>query len=85
MKQVPTQTKFTRVYEDENTTETWTFDLDKFTRGPISVEIKYKNGADKKWIKNQNEAKRVAKEQKRLDKIHGKQPKQTSKSSRKRG
>lgn len=67
-KQTPTPTKFTRVYEDETSIDTWTFDLDKFPRGPISVDIKYKNGADKKWIKNQNEAKRVKKEWKKLNK-----------------
>jgi hypothetical protein len=39
--------KFTRVYEDDETIETWTFDLDKFKRGPVSVDIKYKAGADK--------------------------------------
>ena len=39
--------KFQRIYEHEDTTETWTFDTDKFRNGPISVEIKYKNGADK--------------------------------------
>ena len=45
--------KFTRVFEDETTTETWTYDTDKFRNGPISVDIKYKNGADKKnnWNK----------------------------------
>jgi hypothetical protein len=34
--------KFTRVYEDEETVSTWTYDLDKFKNGPISVDIKYK-------------------------------------------
>ena len=29
----------TRVYEDEETISTWTYDLDKFKNGPISVEI----------------------------------------------
>jgi len=40
--------KFTRVYEDEDTIETWSFDLDKFERGPICVDIKYKAGAEKR-------------------------------------
>jgi len=40
--------KFTRIYEDEDTIETWTFNLDKFDKGPISVEIKYKAGAEKR-------------------------------------
>ena len=34
--------KFIRTYEDETTTEIWSFDIDKFRNGPISVEIKYK-------------------------------------------
>jgi len=40
--------KFTRVYEDDDTIETWTFNLDKFKQGPINVDIKYKSGADKR-------------------------------------
>ena len=40
--------KFTRTYEDEDTTETWIYDLDKFDKGPISVEIKYRAGAEKR-------------------------------------
>jgi hypothetical protein len=38
----------TRVYEDEETISTWTYDLDKFKNGPISVDIKYKNEPVKK-------------------------------------
>jgi hypothetical protein len=34
--------KFTRTYEDEYTIEVWTFDLEVFKLGPISVDIKYK-------------------------------------------
>jgi len=37
--------KFERKYEDDDTIETWTFDLDKFKYGPIEVDIKYKAGA----------------------------------------
>ena len=61
--------KFVRVYEDENTVETWKYDLNKFINGPIEVDIKYKNGVDKKWVRNQNEQKRVKKEMKRIAKI----------------
>ena len=39
--------KFQRTYEHEDSTEIWSFDIDKFRNGPISVEIKYKDGADK--------------------------------------
>ncbi len=55
--------KFTRVYEHEDTTETWIFDTDKFRNGPISVEIKYKNGADKQ--KNWNKLAKQARDDKR--------------------
>jgi hypothetical protein len=62
--------KFQRVYEDENMIETWTFDTDVFKNGPISVDIKYKNGFDKKWSKIQKEAKddrRTAREMKKIN------------------
>jgi hypothetical protein len=62
--------KYTKTYEDEDTTETWTFDLDKFSRGPISVEIKYKNGIDKKWGKMQKEAQNVRKNERQMKKIN---------------
>jgi hypothetical protein len=55
--------KFTRVYENENSTETWTFDTDKFPNGPISVDIKYKDGADKQ--KNWNKLAKQFKDDKR--------------------
>ena len=74
--------KFTRTYEDEDTIETWTFNLDKF-HGPISVDIKYKNGVDKKWVKNQNEQKRAKKEMKRIVKLQNSQPKKKRKTTRK--
>ena len=37
------ESKFTRVYEDEHEKVTWTYDLDYYSHGPISVEIKSKN------------------------------------------
>ena len=37
------ENKFTRVYEDEHEKITWTYDLNYYNHGPISVEIKYKN------------------------------------------
>jgi hypothetical protein len=62
--------KFTRVYEDEDTTEIWTFDLDKFIRGPISVEIKYKAGAEKRIkqrAKDTKQEKRTARQMKKIN------------------
>jgi hypothetical protein len=35
--------KYTRVYEDDESITTWTYNLDVFSNGPISVEIKTKN------------------------------------------
>ena len=64
--------KFQRVYEDELTTETWSFDTDKFRNGPISVDIKYKNGADtqKNWnklAKQSRDDKRSARQMKKIN------------------
>lgn len=35
------RTKFEYIYEDENSTSIWKYDLNKQPNGPISVEIKY--------------------------------------------
>ena len=64
--------KFQRVYEDELTTETWSFDTDKFRNGPISVDIKYKDGADKqknwnKIAKQSRDDKRSARQMKKIN------------------
>jgi hypothetical protein len=50
--------KYTKVYEYEDSTETWIYNLDKH-HGPISVDIKYKNNVDKNWAKRQKEQKRI--------------------------
>jgi hypothetical protein len=53
-KEVLVRTKFTRVYEDEEMTSVWTYDLSKTKSGPISVENTYKNlpkGTKKKTAK----------------------------------
>jgi hypothetical protein len=62
--------KFTRVYEDDETIETWTFDLDKFDKGPISVDIKYKAGAEKKIkarAKDNKQVKKIARQMKKIN------------------
>jgi hypothetical protein len=74
MKEVK-ETKFTRVYEDDETIETWTFDLDKFDKGPISVDIKYKAGADKAIKLRAKEAKQVKKIARQMKKINNKNKK----------
>ena len=67
--------KFTRVYEDEDSIETWTFDLDKFTRGPISTEIKYKAGAEKRIKQRAKEAKQEKKIARQMNKINNRNKK----------
>lgn len=64
-------TKFSRTYEDEYTTEVWTFDLNKSPYGPISVDIKYKAGAEKKIkqeIKEAKQQKKIARQMKKINK-----------------
>ena len=66
--------KTTRTFEDENTIETWTYDLDKFRNGPILVEIKYKNGYDKpkNWNKLAKQAKDDRRATRQMKKINNK-------------
>jgi hypothetical protein len=62
--------KYTRVYEDEYAIETWSFDLDKFRNGPISVDIKYKAGAEKaikQQIKQTKQDKKTARQMKKIN------------------
>lgn len=63
-------TKFTRNYEDELTTEVWTYDLSKSSNGPISVEIKYKAGAEKTMKQRAREAKKEKKIAREMKKIN---------------
>jgi hypothetical protein len=61
--------KFTRIYEDEYTIETWTYDLNKF-HGPINVDIKYKAGAEKaikQQIKQAKQEKKTARQMKKIN------------------
>ena len=71
MKEVK-ETKFTRVYEDDETIETWTFDLDLFDKGPISVDIQYKAGADKAIKLRAKETKQQKKIARQMKKINNK-------------
>ena len=67
--------KFTRVYDDEDVIETWTFDLDKFERGPINVDIKYKAGAEKRLKQRAKDAKQEKKIARQMKKINSKNKK----------
>jgi hypothetical protein len=68
----PSPSKFTRVYEDEYTIETWKFDLKKFDKGPIEVDIKYKAGAEKALKLKAKEAKQQKKIERQMKKINNK-------------
>jgi hypothetical protein len=68
----PTARKFTKVYEDEYTTETWTYNLDRY-HGPMSVEIKYKPGAEKAIKQNAKNAKQEKKAALQMKKINNRQ------------
>ena len=62
--------KFQRTYEDELAIETWTFDTDKFRNGPISVDIKYKAGAEKTmklYAKQAKQEKKTARQMKKIN------------------
>jgi hypothetical protein len=52
-------TKFERIYEDDETIDTWKYDLTKNPNGPIEVDIKHKRSyvhpslkQSKKYIKD---------------------------------
>jgi hypothetical protein len=64
--------KYTRVFEDEYTVETWTYNLDKFRNGPILVEIKYKAGAEKAMKLQAKQAKQEKKTARQMKKINEK-------------
>lgn len=66
----PTPTKFIRIYEDDETIETWKFDTKKFDKGPIEVDIKYKAGAEKAIKARFKEAKQVKKTERQMNKIN---------------
>jgi hypothetical protein len=68
----PKPTKFIRIYEDELTVETWKFDLKKFDKGPIEVDIKYKAGAEKALKARAKEAKQEKKIARQMKKINEK-------------
>jgi hypothetical protein len=67
--------KFTRVYEDEDTIETWYYNLDKFDRGPIEVDIKYKTGAEKRIKTRAKEVKQQKKTARQMKKINNRNKK----------
>ena len=77
--------KFTRTYEDDDTLEVWSFDLNKFEHGPISVDIKYKNGLDKSknWSKLAKQAKDDRRSNRQMKKINENNNTKTQKHGKK--
>jgi hypothetical protein len=64
--------QFTRIYEDEDMIETWAFDLDKFDKGPVNVDIKYKAGAEKRIKQRAKDAKQEKRTARQMKKINNK-------------
>jgi len=62
--------KFTRVFEDDTSIETWVYDPAITTRGPISIDIKYKAGAEKAIKQRAKEAKQEKKVARQMKKIN---------------
>ena len=77
--------KYTKVYEDEDMIETWTYDLNKFDKGPISVEIKYKLGAEQRIKELAKETKQIRKTERQMKKITLKQSPKTKSATGRRG
>ena len=65
----PKPTKFERRFEDEDTIEIWKYDLKKFDKGPIEVNITYKAGAEKRIKQRGIEAKQVKRNTRQMKKI----------------
>lgn len=61
--QQPKPIKWERRFEDDNSVEIWKYDSKKTTKGPVEVNITYKNGYDKP--KNWNKLAKQAKEDRR--------------------
>lgn len=64
--------KFTQTYEDDETIEVWTYNLEIFDKGPISVDIKYKAGAEKQIKNRAKEEKQIKKTARQMKKINNK-------------
>jgi len=80
--------KFKRVYEHEDCTIIWKFDLDITDRGPIEVDIRYKNNSDseKNWknkAKNAKEERRINREMKKINERNNIKTNKNAKSTKK--
>jgi hypothetical protein len=61
---------FLAAYKDEYAVETWSFDMNKFDKGPIQVDIKYKAGAEKAIKLNAKQSKQDKKAARQMKKIN---------------
>lgn len=67
----PKPIKFEKRYEDDDCIEVWKYNTNKFSNGPIEVNITYKNGIDKQsiWNKRAKEAKNERRDARQMKKI----------------
>jgi hypothetical protein len=63
--EVPNATQYEQVYKDEDCTMVWKYDSNKFTNGPVSVEIKW----TAEYLK-ENKSGRKAKPEGKLGDLH---------------
>jgi hypothetical protein len=81
----PKPTKFEHRYEDEDSVEVWKFDLKKFDKGPIEVNITYKAGAEKRLkqrAKDTKQEKKIARQMKKIEANGSKANKKTRNTKR---
>ena len=81
----PKPSKYSRVFECDECIETWKYDTNKFSKGPIEVSITYKGGLDKtkNWSKLAKEAKEERRTSRQMKKINAKKQENKSKNKRK--
>jgi hypothetical protein len=72
IEQEPAPTKYERRFEDDDTVEIWKYDLKKFPRGPIEVNITYKSGAEKRIKQRAKDVKQEKKTARQMKKINEK-------------
>ena len=72
IEQEPAPTKYERRFEDEDMVEIWKYDLKKFPRGPIEVNITYKAGAEKRIKQRAKDTKQEKKTTRQMKKINEK-------------
>jgi hypothetical protein len=77
--EVPNATQYEQVYKDEDCTMIWKYDTNKFTNGPVSVEIKW----TAEYLK-ENKSPRKPKAEGKLGELHDAFAKLDAKRKRKK-